>query len=417
MKIKKIESYEILDSRGNPTLKTKVTTSNGVVAKAAVPSGASTGTHEALELRDNDSNRYNGKGVLKAVKNVNETIAPALQKEDVNEQKKLDQRMLELDGSDNKKNLGANAILSVSLAVARAAALEKKVPLWRHLNEISNLNKEPKLPTPTCNVINGGAHADWVLDFQEYMLVPNGFETFREKIRAVSETYHVLKKKLKTAGHIVSVGDEGGFAPKLVSNEEALKYLVKAIEEAGYLPGSQISLAMDTASSEFFNREIQKYELKVDNESLKSQELVDLFKQLSKKYPIILIEDGMAEDDLQGWKRLNRELGGEISIMGDDFTVTDKARLKKAVQEDALNSILIKVNQIGTLSETFETIELAYENNCKVSVSHRSGETCDDFIADLAFAVASDWIKSGSLARSERVGKYNRLIEIEREII
>ncbi|MBD3244881.1 MAG: phosphopyruvate hydratase [Candidatus Moranbacteria bacterium] len=416
MKIKSIKAFEILDSRGNPTVRARVGLDNGVLATANVPSGASTGEHEALELRDKDPKRYNGKGVLKAVENVNKVIAPFLIGMEVEDQQQIDQKMLELDGTKNKSKLGANAILSVSLACARAACLSRAVPLYEHIFDLAGLGSKPGLPIITCNVINGGAHANWGLDFQEYMLVPYGIDTVKERLRALSEIYHTLKNKLKTDSHAVSVGDEGGFAPKLKDNEEALKYLMASIEDCGYDPGSQVGLAMDVAASEFFDKASGLYKLKVEKRDLNNEELIAYYKELCEKYPILIIEDGMDQDDIEGWKKLKQVLGEKIAVMGDDYTVTNKERLAEAISQDTINSILIKLNQIGTVSETIETIKLAYKNNIEASVSHRSGETCDDFIADFSVGVCSKWIKSGSVARSERVCKYNRLLEIEIEL-
>ena len=425
MKIKEISALEVLDSRGNPTIQVTLTTEEGIKTKAQVPSGASTGEHEALELRDGDEKRYLGKGVLTAIKNIEETISPAVTGMSVLDQKALDEKMLELDGTPNKSKLGANAILGVSLAAARAAALTKKVELYEHIKDLFNENTvedkadsgadaqgSKKMPIPMCNVINGGAHADSGLDFQEYMLVPSGIDSTEGRVRALSEIYHTLKAKLEKSNQVTAVGDEGGFAPKLSSNEEPLKYLVESIEEAGYKPGDQVSLAMDVAASEFFNKEKNKYVLKLEGKELTAQELVNYYKELSERYPIVLIEDGMAENDWEGWTHCNAILGDKIKIMGDDFTVTNKDRLKQAIEKKALNSILIKLNQIGSITETLDCIRLGYANDVKAAVSHRSGETCDSFISDFAVGVSSEWIKIGAPARSERVAKYNRLLEI-----
>ncbi|MBD3238497.1 MAG: phosphopyruvate hydratase [Candidatus Moranbacteria bacterium] len=414
MKIKNIQAWEILDSRGNPTIRVKLTIDSGEDFYANVPSGASTGVHEALELRDHDPNRFHGKGVLKAVENVNTLIKEKLLGKNVRLQTEIDKTMLELDGTDNKSKLGANAILGVSLAVARAGAFTEQMYLFEYIHYLSQLKPEISLPTIKCNVINGGAHANWGLDFQEYMLVPNGIDSTNRALRALSEIYTELKKRLKQANQAVSVGDEGGFAPRMNNNQEPLDYLIDSIEKAGYKPGKQVSLAMDVAASEFYNQDKQRYELKTEQKQLSGLELLDYYKELVNKYPIILIEDGMAQDDIENWIKLNSELGSKIAVMGDDFTVTNKKRLSWAIDKKALNSVLIKLNQIGTVTETFETMELAYERGLKTSVSHRSGETCDDFIADFAVGTGSDWIKSGSVARSERIAKYNRLIEIER---
>lgn len=416
MKISKIDALEVLDSRGNPTVEVLVTTDTGILGKAKVPSGASTGTHEALELRDEDNTRYGGKGVLKVVENVKGELASAVVGLDPANQREVDEKMIALDGTENKSRLGANAILGISLAAARAAALGKGTPLYKHIAELYGNNPEELfLPTPMSNVVNGGAHADSGLDFQEYMVIPNGIDTFARKIRAVAEIYQALRSILKENGHAVAVGDEGGFAPRLASNEEPLAFMMSAIEKAGYKAGAEVSLGLDAAASEFFDTETKKYVLRLDSRELSSQEMAEFYQQLAGKYPIALIEDGMAEDDLDGWKALMAMCGDKVAIMGDDFTVTNKNRLKNAVDAGALNSVLIKLNQIGTLTETFDCLKLAEQHSVRTSVSHRSGETGDDFIGDLAAGVCSTWIKSGAPARSERVEKYNRLLEIEHE--
>ena len=416
MKIKKITAYEILDSRGNPTVRVKLETENGVITSANVPSGASTGEHEALELRDNDPARFNGKGVLRAIKNIKEKIAPELIDIEITNQEEADRKMIKLDGTANKAILGANAILGVSLATARAIAEESHLPLYKYLAQLNDSAKEKIVsPDPMCNVINGGAHADSGLDIQEYMIVATGIDSIQEKIRALSEIYQALKIKLKKDKYTVAVGDEGGFAPRLKSNEEPLEYLTMAVKDAGYEVGKEINFALDVAASQFYNQQSQKYFLKLDGKELSAEELIDYYEELIAKYPIIIIEDGLAEDDLEGWKLFNQRCGEKVNIMGDDFTVTNKQRLKLALENKALNSILIKPNQIGTLTETLECIKISHEYNLKIAISHRSGDTQDDFIADLAVGVGADWLKAGSMARSERLSKYNRLLEIKNE--
>lgn len=407
MKIKSILAYEILDSRGNPTIEVRVQSESGIEARAGVPSGASTGIHEALELRDNDAKRFGGKGVLKACANANTIIAKAVIGMDVDKQKEIDKKMIELDGTENKSKLGANAILGVSLACARLAAKVQNLPLYKHIRITYQLTNLPtyQLPTPMFNIINGGKHADSGLDIQEFMLVPIGLTSFHEKLRAGSEIFHTLKKLLSKRGYTVSVGDEGGFAPKLKNSEEAFDVLIKAIEGAGYQPGKEISLAIDAAASEFFDKEKYLFEGK----TLDSQQLIEIYQKWAKKYPIISIEDGLAEDDWSGWQKFNLQ----PILVGDDIFVTNIKRLQKAIDLNVANAILIKLNQIGTLSETIGCIKLAQENDYKVIISHRSGETIDDFIADLAVAVGAEFIKAGAPSRGERVAKYNRLLAIE----
>ena len=410
MKIKKIEAYEVLDSRGNPTVECKLTLENGITSTAIVPSGASTGEREALELRDG-GNRYHGKGVLKAVENVNKIIAKALIGKDVSKQKEIDETMIVLDGTEYKTKLGANAMLSVSLAVARANALLKNKPLYKSLGQGTTL------PIPLMNVINGGAHADSNVDFQEYMLVPVGAKTFSEAMQMASETFVELKKVLKSKGFATAVGDEGGFAPNFKNNEEPLEVIVQAIKNAGYTPKSYIAIALDVASSEFYNKTTKKYDLtKSNGGSLSSDEMIDWYSELIKKYPIISIEDPLGENDWSGWKKITKKLGKKIQLVGDDIFVTNPKILAHGIEEKVANAILIKLNQIGTLTETLETIRLAQENGYKTIISHRSGESEDTFIADLAVAVNAGQIKSGSICRSERVAKYNQLIRIEREL-
>jgi enolase len=415
-KIKNVQAHEILDSRGNPTVEVKVTLGSGAIGKAKVPSGASTGVHEALELRDNDKKRYLGKGVLGAVANVNKKIAPVLKGVDVRRQEDIDHAMIELDGTPNKKKLGANAILGVSLACARAAALETKKPLYKYINSAYRLRKiKPKLPIPTMNILNGGAHASWSLDIQEFMIVPK-VRSFKEKVRAGSEIFHHLGKILKSKGQVTSVGDEGGFAPHLGKNQKAFDLIMQAIRLAKYKPGKEVGIAIDAAASEFYNKKTKKYDLKVEKKKLTPRQLTKLYESWIKKYPLMSIEDGLAEDDWENWVEHTKILGKKALLVGEDLFVTNVERLMRGIEMGVGNAILIKVNQIGSLTETIDTILLAKSHGYKVIISHRSGETCDTFIADLAVAVAADYIKTGSLSRSERVEKYNRLMEIEREI-
>ncbi|MBI4281348.1 phosphopyruvate hydratase [Candidatus Uhrbacteria bacterium] len=415
MKIKKIIAREILDSRGNPTVEARVTLANGVSAVASVPSGASTGSHEALELRDG-VNRYGGKGVLKAVANVNGAIARALKGKDVREQRMLDETMLALDGTKNKSQLGANAILAVSLACARTAALASKLPLYRYLRITYNLQLTTyRLPLATMNVLNGGVHAGWSVDFQESMIIPRQ-KTFRERVRCGSEVFQALKGILKEKGFATTVGDEGGFAPHLKRNAETFAYIASAIKKAGYRLGTDVGIGMDPASSEFFDPKTRRYVLKADKKKFTAEEMVAYYSALLKKYPILFLEDGCAEDDWDGWKILTETLGKKVSLVGDDLFVTNVERLQKGIRAGVANAILIKVNQIGSLTETMDAICLAQAHHYKVAVSHRSGETADTFIADLAVAVNADYIKTGSLSRSERLEKYNRLMEIEMEL-
>lgn len=409
--ITEIRAREILDSRGNPTISTQVFLSSGTVGKAAVPSGASTGTHEALELRDGNLSRYFGKGVLKAVANVNEIIAPHIVGLDALDQEEIDKRLIQLDGTPSKKKLGANAILSVSMAAAQAAAQATSLPLYNYLGK----KETYRLPVPLINILNGGSHADNNVDIQEFMIVPTGSPNFSEAIRISAEVFHHLKKILQKKDYSTAVGDEGGFAPNLKSNEEALELILESIQKAGYRPGEDIFLAIDVAASEFFTD--KKYFFKKsDGSKRSSDEMVNFYESLVQKYPIISIEDGFAEDDWEGWKLMTEVLGHRIQIVGDDIFVTNLERFKKGVEKKIGNSILIKLNQIGTLSETIETIRYAHEKEYSTVISHRSGETEDTFIADLSVAVDSGQIKTGSLSRSERVAKYNRLLEIEEEL-
>ncbi len=406
-----IFAREILDSRGNPTVEVDVSLESGVIGRAAVPSGASTGTFEALELRDKDPKRYNGKGVLKAVDNINNVIAPEIVGMDSLEQVTIDKRMIELDGTPDKSKLGANAILGVSLACARASAEELGLPLYKYIGGTNG----KLLPVPMMNVLNGGKHADNNVDLQEFMIVPVGGGSFKEALRIGAEVYHTLKSILKETGLSTAVGDEGGFAPNLKSNEEPFELLMKAIEKAGYKPGVDVVLAIDPASSEFFKD--GKYILKADNRELTSEEMVDFYEKLVESYPaIVSIEDGLAEEDWEGWKILTERLGKKIQLVGDDVFVTNPVRVQKGIDMGVANSVLIKLNQIGTLTETLDVIELAKKNGYKAVVSHRSGETDDTFIADLVVATNLGQIKTGAPARIERVAKYNQLLRIEEEL-
>jgi enolase len=411
MNIRSVKGREILDSRGNPTVEVDIETECGVFERAAVPSGASTGTHEALELRDNDKKRYKGKGVLHAVQNVNEVIAPAVIGRSVLNQKELDGVLLELDGTKGKSKLGANAILGVSMAVAKAGAAYSQLPLYQYLGGVGAV----ELPVPMLNIINGGSHADNSVDLQEFMIMPVGASCFREALRISAEVFHTLKSVLKEKKYSTAVGDEGGFAHNLKSNEEALAVIVEAIDKAGYRPGKDVFIALDPAASEFF--EDGKYVFKKSSgEARTSAEMVDFYSRLIKKYPIISIEDGLAEDDWDGWKLMTDKLGGKIQLVGDDLFVTNPERLRKGIEMGVTNSILIKLNQIGTVSETVETIKMAQTHGFTAVVSHRSGETEDTFIADLAVGLSTGQIKSGSVCRSERIAKYNQLMRIEEQL-
>lgn len=412
--IKKIYAREILDSRGNPTVRTWVELKDGSIGVAAVPSGASTGTHEALEMRDG-ANRYGGKGTLKAVKRVNTQIAKALKGKDASKQREIDELMLKLDGTKNKKKLGANAILSVSLACARAAAISKKKPLYKYLRQTYKLKyKGWRMPVPTMNIINGGRHADNGLQIQEFMVVPI-HKKLKERVRIGSEVFHALHKILGGKGFSTGVGDEGGFAPELTNNEHALKYIMQAIRKAGYTPGKHVMIAMDWAASEFFRK--GKYYFANAKTAITSAKLISIAESWTKKYPIISIEDPLDEDDWEGWMVFTKKIGKKVHIVGDDLFVTNTERIQQGIDMGVSNAVLIKVNQIGTLSESIDAIRLAQKNNMAISVSHRSGETSDTFIADLSVAVNAEFIKTGSLSRSERVEKYNRLMEIEDELI
>jgi len=409
--ITQVLAREVLDSRGNPTVEVEVALSGGVLGRAIVPSGASTGEHEMLELRDNDPHRYLGKGVLQAIENVQERIGPELLGEDATEQLMIDRMLNELDGTPNKSELGANAILGVSMAVARAAAETLEMPLYRYIGGLGART----LPVPMMNVLNGGSHADNNVDIQEFMIMPLGAKTFAEALRMGAEVFHSLKKVLKGRGYVTAVGDEGGFAPSLSSNEEALAVIVEAIEKAGYEPGSQVALALDVAASEFYVGD--KYMLKAEAQTeFTAEEMVAFIAGLCGKYPIYSVEDGLAQDDWPGWKHMTEQLGAQLMLVGDDLFVTNVERLRRGISEGICNSILIKLNQIGTVSETLDTMRLATEHSYTNVVSHRSGETEDTTIADLAVALNTGFIKTGSLSRSERIAKYNRLLRIEEEL-
>lgn len=410
--ITEIYAREVLDSRGNPTVEVEVYTESGAYGRAIVPSGASTGEYEAVELRDNDQTRYNGKGVLKAVENVNEIICPEIVGYNVTEQLVIDKKLIELDGTKNKSKLGANAILAVSLAVAKAAADYYDMPLYKYFGGFN----AHQLPTPMMNILNGGAHADWCIDIQEIMILPCNASSFREALRMGAEVFHALKQVLTSKGLNTSVGDEGGYAPKLSSNEDALATVMDAIKLAGYVPGKDIYLAMDIASSEFYNDETKKYDLKSEKRSLTSKELVSYYEELVKKYPIISIEDGLDENDWEGWSYLTKRLGNKIQLVGDDLFVTNKERLEKGIKMGVANAILIKVNQIGTLSETFAAVECAKRAGYTAVISHRSGESEDTTIADIAVSLNAGQIKTGSLSRTDRIAKYNQLLRIEDEL-
>lgn len=411
--IESIHARQILDSRGNPTVEVEVTTSSGAFGRAAVPSGASTGTHEAVELRDGDKKKYMGKGVLKAVNNVNTKIAEAIVGFPAYEQNLIDKIMIELDGTPNKAKLGANAILGTSMAVAKAAAMESGMSLYRYIGGVS----ANTLPVPMMNILNGGSHADNSIDFQEFMVMPVKAATFSDALRMGTEVFHTLKKVLHDKGLSTNVGDEGGFAPNIKSNEEAIEIVIKAIEKAGFKPGVDIFIAMDAAVSEFYDAKTKTYTFhKSDGKKLKSDEMVDYWAKWVKKYPIISIEDGMAEDDWDGWKKLTTKVGDKVQLVGDDLFVTNVKRLQQGIDTNVANSILIKVNQIGTLTETIDAVNLAKRNSYKSIMSHRSGETEDNTIADLAVALNTGQIKTGSASRSDRMAKYNQLIRIEEEL-
>ena len=411
--ISQILSREILDSRGNPTVEVDVILETGIIGTAAVPSGASTGIHEAVELRDGDSARYMGKGVLKAVQNVREVLAKELTGAFASSQGAIDQLMISLDATPNKANLGANAILAVSMAIAKAAAQDHGMPLYRYIGGV-NANL---LPIPMMNILNGGAHADNKIDFQEFMIMPIGADQFSESLRMGTEVFHHLKKVLQKDGFSTNVGDEGGFAPNLESNQQAIEYVLRAIESAGYKPGEDILITMDAASSEYFDEKKNRYIFKKSSgKELEPEAMVEFWKDWSAKYPIVSIEDGMAEDDWSGWKKLTEEIGEKVQLVGDDLFVTNTERLQRGIDEGIANSILIKVNQIGTLTETIDAVSLAHLNSYTSVMSHRSGETEDTTIADLAVALSTGQIKTGSASRSDRIAKYNRLLRIEEEL-
>jgi enolase len=410
--ITSVHARQILDSRGNPTVEVDVITENGFLGRAAVPSGASTGKYEAVELRDADKNVYLGKGVLNAVKNVNNALAPELLGIDVFEQNAIDRLMNEIDGTDNKAKIGANAILGVSLAVAKAAAQESAQPLYRYIGGV-NANT---LPIPMMNILNGGEHADNKIDFQEFMVMPTGASTFSESLRWGVEIFHNLKDVLKSKGYSTNVGDEGGFAPNIGSNEEAIETVLKAIESAGFTPGQDVYIAMDAAASEFYDAKTGIYEFKSDGRKFTSEELVNYWIDWTKKYPILSIEDGLDEDDWTGWEALTRAVGDKVQLVGDDLFVTNVNRLKTGIEKHIANSILVKVNQIGSLTETIDAVSLAQNNGFTSVMSHRSGETEDYTIADLAVALNCGQIKTGSASRSDRIAKYNQLLRIEEEL-
>ncbi len=410
--IVKVTGRQILDSRGNPTVEVDVVTANGVVGRAAVPSGASTGVHEAVELRDGDKSKYLGKGVLKAVNNVNTLINEALHGMDIFDQKGIDTVMLRLDGTENKSHLGANAILGTSLAVAKAAAQESGLSLYRYIGGVGAVT----MPVPMMNILNGGSHADNLIDIQEFMVMPFGASSFSEGLRWGTEVFHELKGVLKSRGMSTNVGDEGGFAPNLGSNEEAIQVVIEAVEKAGFTPGEDMHIALDAASSEFYNTETGKYVFHSTGEQMSSSEMVGFWADWCKKYPIVSIEDGLAEDDWSGWKQITDQLGSKVQLVGDDLFVTNTKRLARGIDEGIANSILVKVNQIGSLTETIEAVQMATRNGFTSVMSHRSGETEDSTIADLAVAMNCGQIKTGSASRSDRMAKYNQLLRIEEEL-
>ncbi len=412
MQIGRIHARQILDSRGNPTIEVDVFTDRGVIGRAAVPSGASTGKYEAVELRDGDKGRFLGKGVQKAVYNVNKILNDELKGYYIGDQSSIDAAMIKLDGTENKSNLGANAIIGVSLAVAKAAAQSFGQALYRYIGGVH----ANTLPIPMMNILNGGAHADNKIDIQEFMIMPLGTDSFSESLRMGAEVFQNLKSVLKSKHHSTNVGDEGGFAPNLSSNEEAIELILKAIEKAGYKPGDDIYIALDAAASEFYNSNEKKYHLKSTGDKLTTDEMIDYWKKWLKKYPILSIEDGLDEDDWEGWANLTKAIGDKIQIVGDDIFVTNEKRLSRGIKEKTANSILIKVNQIGTLTETINTVQLAKNNSFTTIISHRSGETEDVTIAELAVALNTGLIKTGSASRSDRIAKYNQLLRIEESL-
>ncbi len=410
--INDVYALEVLDSRGNPTIEVEVVTASGATGRALVPSGASTGEHEAVELRDGDEKRYLGKGVTKAVENVNDVIAPELVGIDVTEQALIDQTMIELDGTKNKGKLGANAILGVSMACARAASELLGLPLYQYLGGFS----ARELPVPMMNILNGGSHADNSVDFQEFMIMPVNAESFKEALRVGAEVFHALKSVLKSRGYNTTVGDEGGFAPSLKSNEEALELIMESIEKAGYTPGEDVVLSMDVASSEFYDSDKERYVLEGEGKELTATELSDFYLTLVDKYPIVSLEDGLDENDWDGWQVLTEKLGDKVQLVGDDLLVTNTEKLQYAIDNNVANSILVKVNQIGTLTETFEAVEMAKRAGYTAVISHRSGETEDTTISDIAVASNAGQIKTGSLSRTDRTAKYNQLLRIEDDL-
>ncbi len=414
MKIKKIEALEILDSRANPTVEVRITLENGISAKAAVPSGASTGTKEALELRDGDKKRFMGKGVQQVCENIEKEIFPAIKNMSIFDQKEIDQVMIELDGTENKSRLGANAILAVSLAVARVAAIKKGLSLWKYLREVYDLEEshDYKFPIPMMNLINGGEHSDSQLDIQEFMVVPYGFENFTDRIRAGVEVYHNLKEMLVNNNYRIAVGDEGGFAPRLNDNKSALDFIQKSIKKAGYSK-KDVGTGIDAAATNFYDQKTGQYNLKLEKVSLDSKKIQSMYQEWIEKYNMKVIEDPMSEFDWTGWIDFNQENKHKLPIIGDDLLVTNEKLIQEAIDKDACNAVLIKVNQIGSLTETINAINLARDNDLKIAVSHRSGETADDFIADLAIATEAEYVKFGAPARIERATKYNRIMEIE----
>ncbi|MFA9262913.1 MAG: phosphopyruvate hydratase [Undibacterium sp.] len=414
--ISRVTAREILDSRGNPTVEVAVTLENGMLAIASVPSGASTGTHEALELRDDDPKRYHGKGVLGAVEHVNTEIATLLKGMDPSDQRAVDRAMIACDGTENKSRLGANAILGVSLAVARVAALDAGRPLYSYLESLFPAHeKRTRFPVPMFNVINGGEHADSGLSVQEFKIVPSGIARYPDQLRAGSEIFHTLQNILRKAGYTTDVGDEGGFAPRLSGHAEAFELIVKAIEESGYVPGKDVFLDIDAAANSFYEKEHDRYVLEPEKAILDRSGLTSLYRDWMSRFPLFSIEDPLHEEDWEGWHHFKEGQTAELMIIGDDLLVTNVKRLERAIAEDACNAVLVKVNQIGTLSETIDCIVLAQKHGMKTVISHRSGETCDDFIADLAVAAGADFIKTGSLSRGERIAKYNRLLTIAAE--
>lgn len=415
--IAQLTAREILDSRGNPTIEAKITLDNGLTAKAGVPSGASTGVHEAHELRDGDNNRYGGKGVLQAINNIKEIIAPQLIGQDITALSEIDKVMIELDGTANKQKLGANSILAVSMACARAGALATGQELYAYLASNYNFPVDNyRLPTPSFNIFNGGKHADTNVDFQEFMILPLVQNTVAEKIRLGSEIFHALGEIMREVGLDTDLGNEGGYAPHVERSEQVMEMIVKAISRAGYQPKEQVGVGLDVGSSELYNQATNKYVFSLDKWQFSADELISKYREWFEKYPIISIEDGLAEDDWQGWQKMTTELGDRMLLIGDDLFVTKTERLRQGIADKVANAILIKLNQVGTVTETIDCIKIAQQNNYKIMISHRSGETNDDFIADLAVAVGADYIKSGSLARGERLAKYNRLMEIEQQL-